>query len=80
MTDAGSGVGDVGRGRARADGMIEPEDCAAAVIEGLARESFLILPHPRCSPTCAASRTTTTAGSSACSGSRSGSASSGRRP
>jgi len=46
MTDAGSAVGDVGVGAARADGMIEPEDCAAAVIDGLARESFLILPHP----------------------------------
>ena len=28
------------------DGMIEPEDVADAVIEGLASESFLILPHP----------------------------------
>jgi NAD(P)-dependent dehydrogenase (short-subunit alcohol dehydrogenase family) len=46
MTDAGSAVGDVGVGAARVDGMIEPEDCAAAVVEGLARESFLILPHP----------------------------------
>ena len=46
MTDAGSAVGDVGVGAARVDGMIEPEDVAAAVVEGLARESFLILPHP----------------------------------
>jgi NAD(P)-dependent dehydrogenase (short-subunit alcohol dehydrogenase family) len=46
MTDAGTAIGDVGVGAARADGMIEPEDCAAAVVEGLARESFLILPHP----------------------------------
>jgi NAD(P)-dependent dehydrogenase (short-subunit alcohol dehydrogenase family) len=46
MTDAGAAIGDAGIGAARADGMIEPEDCAAAVIEGLARESFLILPHP----------------------------------
>ena len=45
MTDAGTAIGDAGVGAARADGMIEPEDCAAAVIEGLARESFLILPH-----------------------------------
>jgi NAD(P)-dependent dehydrogenase (short-subunit alcohol dehydrogenase family) len=27
-------------------GVIEPDDCAAAVIEGLADERFLILPHP----------------------------------
>jgi len=46
MTDAGTAIGDVGVGAARADGMIEPEECAAAVVEGLARESFLILPHP----------------------------------
>jgi len=46
MTDAGSAAGDVGVGAARVDGMIEPEDCAAAVVEGLARGSFLILPHP----------------------------------
>jgi NAD(P)-dependent dehydrogenase (short-subunit alcohol dehydrogenase family) len=46
MTDAGAATGDVGLGAARVDGMIEPEDCAAAVIEGLAREAFLILPHP----------------------------------
>ncbi|MGH9038892.1 MAG: SDR family oxidoreductase [Acidimicrobiia bacterium] len=26
---------------------VEPEDVAAAVVEGLAREQFLILPHPR---------------------------------
>src|SRR5258706_11927393 len=45
MTDAGTAVGDAGVGAARADGMIEPEECAAAVVDGLARESFLILPH-----------------------------------
>ncbi len=27
-------------------GVIEPDDCAAAVVEGLATERFLILPHP----------------------------------
>jgi NAD(P)-dependent dehydrogenase (short-subunit alcohol dehydrogenase family) len=27
-------------------GLIEPEDCAEAVVEGLADERFLILPHP----------------------------------
>lgn len=46
MTDAGAAIGDAGLDAASVDGMIEPEDCAAAVIEGLARESFLILPHP----------------------------------
>lgn len=46
MTDAGAKVGDVGVGAARVDGMLEPEDVAAAVVDGLARESFLILPHP----------------------------------
>lgn len=28
------------------DGVIEPEDVAAAVVKGLAEEKFLILPHP----------------------------------
>lgn len=32
---------------ASVDGMMEPEDLADAVIEGLRRESFLILPHPQ---------------------------------
>ena len=27
-------------------GLIEPEDCAEAVVDGLAAERFLILPHP----------------------------------
>jgi NAD(P)-dependent dehydrogenase (short-subunit alcohol dehydrogenase family) len=45
MTDAGAAIGDAGLDAARVDGMIEPEDVAAAAIEGLARESFLILPH-----------------------------------
>jgi NAD(P)-dependent dehydrogenase (short-subunit alcohol dehydrogenase family) len=45
MTDAGSAIGDAGVGAAQVDGMLEPEDVAAAVVEGLARESFLILPH-----------------------------------
>ena len=33
-------------GVAGVDGMLEPEDVAAAVVDGLAREQFLILPHP----------------------------------
>ncbi|MEM8933770.1 MAG: SDR family oxidoreductase [Acidobacteriota bacterium] len=32
---------------ASADGVLSPEDVAAAVVDGLAAESFLILPHPR---------------------------------
>ena len=31
---------------AAGDGMLEPEDVAQAVIEGLDKETFLILPHP----------------------------------
>jgi NAD(P)-dependent dehydrogenase (short-subunit alcohol dehydrogenase family) len=46
MTDAGSAVGDTGVGAAAVDGMLEPEECAEAVVKGLAAESFLILPHP----------------------------------
>jgi short-subunit dehydrogenase len=46
MTDAGAAIGDPGLGAARVDGMLEPEDVATAVVEGLAREAFLILPHP----------------------------------
>lgn len=36
-----------GGGVAGVDGMLEPEDIADAVIEGLADERFLILPHPK---------------------------------
>ncbi len=39
MTEGGTGAAGV-------DGMIEPEQLADAVIEGLANEQFLILPHP----------------------------------
>lgn len=39
MTRQGGGV-------AALDGMLEPEQLADAVIEGLTREAFLILPHP----------------------------------
>jgi NAD(P)-dependent dehydrogenase (short-subunit alcohol dehydrogenase family) len=46
MTAAGAAVGDPGVGAAGVDGMLEPEDVAAAVVAGLAQESFLILPHP----------------------------------
>ena len=33
-------------GVAGVDGMLEPVDIAEAVVQGLAAESFLILPHP----------------------------------
>jgi NAD(P)-dependent dehydrogenase (short-subunit alcohol dehydrogenase family) len=33
-------------GVVEAMGLIEPEDCAAAVVEGLRADRFLILPHP----------------------------------
>ena len=33
-------------GSASVDGIIEPEDVAESVIQGLAEETFLILPHP----------------------------------
>jgi NAD(P)-dependent dehydrogenase (short-subunit alcohol dehydrogenase family) len=39
-------AGTVEGGVAGVDGMLEPDDVASAVIEGLAAESFLILPHP----------------------------------
>jgi NAD(P)-dependent dehydrogenase (short-subunit alcohol dehydrogenase family) len=35
-----------GGGVAGVDGMLSPEDVAQAVVDGLADESFLILPHP----------------------------------
>jgi len=34
-------------GVAGVDGMIEPDDVATAVVEGLIAEQFLILPHPQ---------------------------------
>jgi NAD(P)-dependent dehydrogenase (short-subunit alcohol dehydrogenase family) len=39
-------AGDPGGGVAGVDGMIEPDEVADAVVEGLAAERFLILPHP----------------------------------
>jgi NAD(P)-dependent dehydrogenase (short-subunit alcohol dehydrogenase family) len=39
-------AGVVDGGVAGVDGMLEPDDVAAAVVEGLAAEAFLILPHP----------------------------------
>jgi NAD(P)-dependent dehydrogenase (short-subunit alcohol dehydrogenase family) len=39
-------AGQEGGGVAGVDGMIEPEDVAQAVVDGLASERFLILPHP----------------------------------
>jgi hypothetical protein len=38
-TDAG--------GVAGVDGMLEPDDVASAVVDGLAADRFLILPHPQ---------------------------------
>lgn len=40
------GMGNEGIKAAAADGIIEADQVAAAVIEGLKKESFLILPHP----------------------------------
>ncbi len=40
-------VGDGDGGSAGVDGVISPEDLAGSVIEGLAQELFLILPHPQ---------------------------------
>jgi NAD(P)-dependent dehydrogenase (short-subunit alcohol dehydrogenase family) len=40
-------AGTPGGGVAGVDGMLEPEQVADAVIEGLADERFLILPHPQ---------------------------------
>lgn len=39
-------AGSEGGGVAGVDGMIEPEDVAECVVQGLADEKFLILPHP----------------------------------
>jgi NAD(P)-dependent dehydrogenase (short-subunit alcohol dehydrogenase family) len=39
-------AGVVDGGVAGVDGMLEPDDVAAAVVEGLDAEAFLILPHP----------------------------------
>ena len=39
-------AGTEGGGVAGVDGMIEPEEVADVVIEALAQEQFLILPHP----------------------------------
>lgn len=47
--DTTSGEGGIGAGGAdtvRAQGVIEPAEVAAAVVEGLRAETFLILPHP----------------------------------
>ncbi|MGK2928942.1 MAG: SDR family oxidoreductase [Acidimicrobiales bacterium] len=38
--------GDVGAETVRSQGVIEPEDVAAAVVDALAEERFLVLPHP----------------------------------
>jgi len=46
MTTGDEAVGDVGVSAAGVDGMIEPEVVADCVVEGLAAERFLILPHP----------------------------------
>jgi NAD(P)-dependent dehydrogenase (short-subunit alcohol dehydrogenase family) len=35
------------RGSQNVDGVLSPEDVAGSVVEGLGRESFLILPHPQ---------------------------------
>lgn len=35
------------RGSQNVDGVLTPEEVAGSVVEGLARESFLILPHPQ---------------------------------
>jgi NAD(P)-dependent dehydrogenase (short-subunit alcohol dehydrogenase family) len=39
-------IGDSGGGTAAVDGVITPEQVAQAVVEGIAEEKFLILPHP----------------------------------
>lgn len=42
----GEDADDVGAEAVRSQGVIEPEDVAEAVVEGLRAERFLILPHP----------------------------------
>jgi len=39
--------GQIGIEQVKKLGVIEPEEVAAAVVEGLADERFLILPHPQ---------------------------------
>lgn len=46
MTEAGAEAGDASIAAAGVDGGIEPEVVADAVIEALAEERFLVLPHP----------------------------------
>jgi len=40
-------AGRAGSAAARNDGVISPEDLAEVVIQGMAEEKFLILPHPQ---------------------------------
>ena len=35
------------RGSQNVDGVLSPEDVAGAVVDGLAAEQFIILPHPQ---------------------------------
>lgn len=42
----GDDGGDIGANTVRSQGVIEPEDVAATVVEALADERFLVLPHP----------------------------------
>ena len=43
----GMTAGSVNGGVAGVDGMMEPDDVAAAAIEGVREDRFLILPHPQ---------------------------------
>ena len=47
MTMSAEAEGKLGIEQVRALGMIEPDEVAAAVVEGLDDERFLILPHPQ---------------------------------